>query len=67
MNPKGYFAHASAVLKCYAPDKNQATPALYHISHHNFNLDILRLYGLVIGTLFRTWSVLTFSLINSIG
>jgi len=40
-NPKGYHVHAGEVLKRYAPDKNQATPTRYHISNHNFNLDIL--------------------------
>ena len=48
-NPKGYRVHASAVLKRYAPDSDQATPAWYHISDHNFNLDISHLYGSVIG------------------
>jgi len=33
----------------YAPDETQATPAWYHISHHNFNLDISLSYGSVIG------------------
>jgi len=39
-NPQGYRVHAVAVLKRYAPEKNQATPARYHISDHNFTLDI---------------------------
>ena len=39
-NPSGYRVHASEVLKRYAPDKNQATPARYLISDHNSNLDI---------------------------
>jgi len=33
----------------YATDKNQPTPARYHISGHNFNLDISLSYGSVIG------------------
>jgi len=48
-NPNGYRVHAGAVLKRYAPDKNQATPARYHISDHNINLDISLSYGSVIG------------------
>ena len=43
---RGYRVHASEVLKRYAPDETQATPASYHISSHNFNLDIMLLYGL---------------------
>jgi len=50
-NPNGYRVHAGAVLKCYAADKNQATPATYHISDHNFNLDISLSYGSVIGNI----------------
>ena len=53
-NPLGYRVHADEVLKRYAPDKNQATPTQYHISDHNFNLDILRLYGSVVGTIWRS-------------
>jgi len=49
MNPQGYRVHAGAVLKRYAPDHNQATPARYHISDYNFNLDISLSYGSVIG------------------
>jgi hypothetical protein len=49
-NPYGYRVHAGEVLKCYAPDKNQAIPTRYHISGHNFNLDISHSYGSVIGT-----------------
>jgi len=48
-HPLGYRVHAGAVLKCYAPDHNQATPARYHISDHNFKLDISLSYGSVIG------------------
>jgi len=48
-NPNGYHVHAGAVLKHYAPDKNQATPAQYHISDHNVNLDISLSYVSVIG------------------
>jgi hypothetical protein len=48
-NPQGYRVHASEVLKRYAPDKNQATLERYHISGHNFNLDISLSYGSVIG------------------
>jgi len=48
-NPQGYRVLASAVLKRYAPDSDQATPARYHISDHNFNLDISLSYGSVIG------------------
>jgi len=36
-------------LRGYVTDKNQPTPAQYHISGHNFNLDISHLYGSVIG------------------
>ena len=55
-NPNGYSVHAGEVLKCYASDKNQATPVPYNISDHNFNLDILLSYGSVIGTCIHTWS-----------
>jgi len=48
-NPYGYRVHAGAVLMRYAPDKNQATPTRYHDSDHNFNLNISRSYGSVIG------------------
>ena len=48
-NPQGYRVHAGAVLKRYTPDSDQATPAWYHISDHNFNLDISLSYGSVIG------------------
>jgi len=48
-NPNGYRVHAGAVSKRYAPDENQATPAKYYISDHNFNLNILLSYGSVIG------------------
>ena len=48
-NPQGYRVHAGAVLKRYAPDETQATPARYHISDDNFNLDISLSYGSVIG------------------
>ena len=54
-NPFGYRVHAGAVLKHSGPNKNQATPARYHIFDHNSNLDIVHLYGLVIGTSIRTW------------
>jgi len=47
-HPLGYRVHAGAVLKRYAPDETQATPAWYHISGHNFNLNILLSYGSVI-------------------
>jgi len=53
-NPQGYRVHAGAVLKRYAPDKNQATPARYHISNHNFNLDISLSYGSVARKLLTT-------------
>jgi hypothetical protein len=33
--------YAVEVLKRYAPDKNQATTTQYHISDHNFNLNML--------------------------
>jgi hypothetical protein len=49
-NPQGYRVHACAVLLRYATDKNQPTPASYHISGHNFNLDISLSYGSVVGT-----------------
>ena len=48
-NPQGYRIYAGEVLKRYAPDQNQATPARYHISGHNFNWDISHSYGSVIG------------------
>ena len=48
-HPLGYRVHAGAVLKRYAPDSDQATPARYHISDHNFNFDISLSYGSVIG------------------
>jgi len=50
-NPQGYRVHAGEVLKRYAPDSDQATPARYHISDHNFNLDISLSYGSVIGNI----------------
>jgi hypothetical protein len=43
-NPYGYRVHAGEVLKRYTPDKNQATPARYHISGNNYNLDISHSY-----------------------
>jgi hypothetical protein len=49
-NPQGYRAYAGAVLMRYATDKNQPTHAQYHISGHNFNLDISHSYGSVTGT-----------------
>jgi len=52
-NPQGYRVHASEVLKHYAPDKNPATLVRYHISGHNFNLDISHSYGSVIGNDWR--------------
>jgi len=55
-NSFDYCVHASVVLKHYAADKNQASPARYHISVHNFNLDILLTYGSVVGTYIRIWS-----------
>jgi hypothetical protein len=39
-NPFGYRVHAGEVFNHYAPDKNQATPAQYHISDHNIHRDI---------------------------
>ena len=48
-NPQGYRVYACAVLMRYATDKNQPTPARYHISGHNFNFDISQLYGSVFG------------------
>jgi len=48
-NPQGYRVHASAVLMRYATDKNQPPPTQYHISGHNFNLDIAHSHGSVIG------------------
>ena len=56
-NPQGYRVHAVVVLKCYTPDKNQATTTRYHISDHNFNLDILLLYGQVIGNVIYIFMV----------
>jgi len=47
--PLGYRVQAGAVLKRYAPDDTQATPAGNHISSYNFNLDISLSYGSVIG------------------
>jgi len=48
-NPQGYHVHVGEVLKHYTPEKNQATPARYHISGYNFNLGISLFYGTVIG------------------
>jgi len=48
-NPKGYCVHACEVLKHCATDENQPTLARYHISGHNFNLDISHSYTSVIG------------------
>jgi len=48
-NPLDYRVHAGEVLKRYAPDYHQATPARYHILDHNFNLDISLSYGSVMG------------------
>jgi hypothetical protein len=56
MNPFGYHVHAGEILKCDATDKNQATPAWYHISDQNINLEILGLYGSLIGLRIRTCS-----------
>jgi len=50
-NPQGYRVHASEVLLRYATDKNQPTVARYHISGHNFDLDISHSYGSVIGNI----------------
>jgi len=47
-NPQGYRVHADAVLKRYTPDHDQSTSGRYHISDHNFNLDISLSYGSVI-------------------
>jgi len=55
-NPSGYRVHAGVVLKRYPPGKNQTISTQYHISDHNFNLDILLLDGSVIGTGIHTWS-----------
>jgi len=52
-NPFGYGVHAGEVSKHYAPDKNQATPARYHISGHTFNLDISLSYGSAIENSYR--------------
>jgi len=49
--PTGYRVNAVEVLRRYTPDHSQATTASYHISDHNFNLDISLSYGLVVGTL----------------
>jgi len=59
-HPKGYRVHTCKVLWPYATDKNQATPAWYHILVYNFNLDILRSDGSVIGTRIRSWLDLAF-------
>jgi hypothetical protein len=48
-NRQGYRVHAGEVLKGHASDNNQATPAQYHVSGNNFNLDISHSYGSVIG------------------
>jgi hypothetical protein len=48
-HPKGYRVRASAVLMRYATDNNQPTLARYHISGHNFNMDLSHSYGSVIG------------------
>jgi hypothetical protein len=48
-NPQGHRVHAGKVLMRYTPDKNLAAPVRYHISGHNFNLDIPHLCGSVIG------------------
>jgi len=53
-NPKGYGVDADEVLMRYIPDKNQATPARYHISDQNFNLDILLSYGSIVGNICRS-------------
>jgi len=52
-NPKGYRVHAAEVLKLYPPDRNQTTTAQYHISDHNFNLNISLSYGSVVGNIYR--------------
>jgi hypothetical protein len=53
------WSHAIEVLKRYAPDKNQATITPYHITDHNFNLDVSHLYG-------RNWNMyfVLFAIIN---
>jgi hypothetical protein len=48
-NPQGCRVHAGTALRGYVTDKNQPTLARYHISGHNFNLDISLSYGSVIG------------------
>jgi hypothetical protein len=49
----------------YPPDMNQATPARYHISGHNLNLDISHSDGLVIGNVANiVYNV--FELINTV-
>jgi len=53
---KGYRVYAGKELKRYAPDKNQATPARYHMSDYIFNLNISLSYGSAIGTFIHTWS-----------
>jgi hypothetical protein len=64
-NPKGYRVHADEVLKRYATDTNQPTLAQYHISGHNFDLDISHSYGSVIGII-ADLAYNIFELINSI-
>jgi hypothetical protein len=64
-HPQGYRTHVGAVLKRYAPEKNEATPTWYHISDHNFNLDISHSYGLGIRSSCRH-SDSAFKLINTV-
>jgi hypothetical protein len=49
----------------YATDKNQPTPARYHISGYNFNLDIALSYGSVIGNV-ADIAYNVFELINTV-
>jgi hypothetical protein len=64
-NPQGYRVYACAALMHYATDKNQPTPAQYHISGHNFNFDISHSYGSVIGNV-ADIAYNVFELINTI-
>jgi len=49
----------------YATDKNQPTPARYHISGHNFNLDISHSHGSVMGNA-AVIACSVFELINTV-
>jgi hypothetical protein len=55
-NPFAYCVHATALLTHHATYQNRGAIAQYHISEHNFSLNILHWCGSVIRTPICTWS-----------